>query len=284
MFLFSPEPDVVQKTIVKKDISSNCYDGELLKIGERTYVIEKNGVSTTSGDSDAEDPLVENEPETIYMFENTDDDNIIKIESNDLITQSLNDDAEIEEMQNMDDIDDVGIQVKTTPIRKYQRSSKSPRNEEKKHICNVCSKKFSGRSNLVEHLRLHANIKMYQCPDCSKSFVQSGNLTVHMRVHTKERPYQCSLCPKNYNQSSALKIHVRSHTNERNYVCMECPKRFTNGTDLNKHIRIHDDALKIPCPHCNILFSQKYNLMKHIKRIHMKKKIDKPSGNSKVGN
>lgn len=262
---------------MEKYNSTNLYEGEVLKIAGRTYIIEKNGVSVVSGDSDVEDPLNANEPEdeTIYMFENMDDDNTIKIESDETPAQTIMDDAgsEIDEMQSIDEEDNV--KFKPAPSRPTQRKIKSG---DRKHICNVCSKRFSGRSNLVEHLRLHANIKMYECPHCSKSFVQSGNLTVHMRVHTKERPYQCTLCPKNYNQSSALKIHVRSHTNERNYACMECDKRFTNGTDLNKHIRIHDDTLKTPCPHCGSLFSQKYNLMKHIKRIHMKSATDKVAG------
>jgi uncharacterized Zn-finger protein len=33
----------------------------------------------------------------------------------------------------------------------------------RKHVCNVCSKKFQKRSNLIDHLRLHANVKVYAC-------------------------------------------------------------------------------------------------------------------------
>lgn len=45
----------------------------------------------------------------------------------------------------------------------------------RKHGCNVCSKRFLKRSNLIDHLRLHANVKIYACNYCEKSFVQSGN-------------------------------------------------------------------------------------------------------------
>lgn len=45
----------------------------------------------------------------------------------------------------------------------------------RKHACNVCSKRFLKRSNLIDHLRLHANVKIYACKYCEKSFVQSGN-------------------------------------------------------------------------------------------------------------
>lgn len=33
----------------------------------------------------------------------------------------------------------------------------------RKHICNVCNKKFQKRSNLIDHLRLHANVKVFSC-------------------------------------------------------------------------------------------------------------------------
>lgn len=33
----------------------------------------------------------------------------------------------------------------------------------RKHVCNVCSKKFQKRSNLIDHLRLHANVKVFSC-------------------------------------------------------------------------------------------------------------------------
>jgi ribosomal protein L37AE/L43A len=48
----------------------------------------------------------------------------------------------------------------------------------RKHVCNVCQKKFQKRSNLIDHLRLHANVKVFSCDYCEKSFVQAGNFKV----------------------------------------------------------------------------------------------------------
>ncbi|KAJ6643037.1 Protein glass, partial [Pseudolycoriella hygida] len=115
----------------------------------------------------------------------------------------------------------------------------------KNHSCNYCKKRFLRKSNLVDHLRLHANVRPFECEFCNKTFVQSGNLKSHLRTHTKERPFQCLLCNKSYSQSSALKVHYRTHTNERNYGCEICLKRFTNASDLTKHKRIHDPESKI---------------------------------------
>lgn len=96
----------------------------------------------------------------------------------------------------------------------------------RKHCCNVCNKKFQKRSNLIDHLRLHANVKVFSCDVrcdlcicyftnstlfqyCEKSFVQAGNYKAHIRTHTKEKPYACHYCNKAYSQSSSLKIHIR---------------------------------------------------------------------------
>ncbi len=57
----------------------------------------------------------------------------------------------------------------------------------RKHVCNVCNKRFQKRSNLIDHLRLHANVKIFACNFCEKSFVQAGNYKAHLRTHTKEK-------------------------------------------------------------------------------------------------
>lgn len=50
------------------------------------------------------------------------------------------------------------------------------------HKCDVCEKSFMRKSNLVDHLRLHANLRLFQCEFCSKKFVQAGNYRSHLRV------------------------------------------------------------------------------------------------------
>ncbi|CRK96934.1 CLUMA_CG010316, isoform A [Clunio marinus] len=154
---------------------------------------------------------------------------------------------------------------KISPKKKDESGFDDPN---RKHACNVCNKKFQKRSNLIDHLRLHANVKVFSCEYCEKSFVQAGNYKAHLRTHTKEKPYACEYCNKAYSQSSSLKIHIRSHTQEKNYICEVCDKAFTNSSDLGKHKLIHDPVKKFRCDECNRHFTQKIHLRKHLHKHH----------------
>uniref|UniRef100_A0A182VRP9 Protein krueppel n=1 Tax=Anopheles minimus TaxID=112268 RepID=A0A182VRP9_9DIPT len=138
-----------------------------------------------------------------------------------------------------------------------------------KHRCHVCEKTFLRRSNLVDHLRLHAQIKMYECDYCDKSFVQSGNLKSHLRTHTAEKPFDCNICGKAFTQSSSLKTHMLTHTNVKPFACDVCDKGFTSSSDLAKHKRTHSGLKPYQCIIClNRLFTQKVHLRNHLIRIH----------------
>lgn len=140
----------------------------------------------------------------------------------------------------------------------------------RKHKCEVCDKRFIGRSNLVDHLRQHANVRPYQCDHCDKAFVQKGSLICHMRTHTLERPFACNVCDKTFSQASSRQIHMRIHTQERCYVCPKCEKGFFSNSDLCKHKRTHDAVMAYACPHCPAGFAQRSNLKKHMMRKHAK--------------
>lgn len=62
--------------------------------------------------------------------------------------------------------------------------------DKRKFQCSVCGKRFLKRTNLVDHLKIHAGVKNYHCKICDKSFIQYGNLKAHMRSHTKQKPYE----------------------------------------------------------------------------------------------
>lgn len=156
-----------------------------------------------------------------------------------------------------------------SPSLKHQdEASKADEYEKRKHKCQVCGKRFFGKSNLVDHLRFHANVKPFKCDHCDKSFTQSGSLRCHVRTHTNEKPFVCQICQKAFNQTSSLKIHIRSHTQERTHVCEVCSKKFLSNSDLSKHRHIHDEVKRFQCDLCNMGFAQNINYRKHMQSRH----------------
>ncbi|CAG9559087.1 unnamed protein product [Danaus chrysippus] len=148
--------------------------------------------------------------------------------------------------------------------------------------CVTCDKRFTAKSTLMMHIKIHEGLKEFACPDCPKtytratylrahrlthlgqqkprpfaclythcdrSFATKHSLVVHIaHTHTSERPHKCDVCYKGFATSSGLKIHKESHSN-REVSCSICGKKLANKRVLQKHVRAHNAQSNVISEH-----------------------------------
>lgn len=54
----------------------------------------------------------------------------------------------------------------------------------------------------------------HRCDICSKTFTRKEHLLNHVRQHTGESPHRCTYCPKTFTRKEHLTNHIHQHTGE----------------------------------------------------------------------
>lgn len=81
--------------------------------------------------------------------------------------------------------------------------------EEDEYICSKCSRGFSRKASLIEHISECQSVEgsMLQCSRCGATFSSSESLVTH-KINC---PYACMLCGSEFHSYKVLQEHVRSH-------------------------------------------------------------------------
>lgn len=68
--------------------------------------------------------------------------------------------------------------------------------------------------NSLSIFALQAGETPHRCDFCSKTFTRKEHLLNHVRQHTGESPHRCTYCPKTFTRKEHLTNHIHQHTGE----------------------------------------------------------------------
>ena len=111
---------------------------------------------------------------------------------------------------------------------------------EKRHLCELCQKKFDRKSTLNRHVLVHQDIKRFQCDKCDYNTVTKQNLGKHYNLfHTGVRPFECDECDYSTIDRVSLGRHKMLHTGEKPFSCTQCNYKARQGVHLTRHMLSH---------------------------------------------
>lgn len=110
--------------------------------------------------------------------------------------------------------------------------------DEKKFVCELCSKEVKTVYSLRRHMKIHSGQRPHVCDICDRSFIESGNLRKHIRMHRKEKKHQCNQCGFRFYERNKLMSHIKTHTGEKQFSCEVCSRAFTTPAQVQVHMKV----------------------------------------------
>ena len=162
------------------------------------------------------------------------------------------------------------------------------------HECELCTKNFTGKNLLQEHMtRDHASKmancgtrsirndkkhkskmkkkSLFACNQCEKIFKRKDRAEEHTRWHDGVT-FDCFICKIKCKRADSLKIHIKSfHSDEKYQIqCFKCGKAFKRNDKLKNHIEEkhtnNASTRKIyKCDQCERVFKNRQKAKRHTK-------------------
>ncbi|KAM9737908.1 uncharacterized protein ACNS7B_013434 [Menidia menidia] len=128
--------------------------------------------------------------------------------------------------------------------------------------CPDCSKTFSQKAYLLEHLRCHRGEKAFTCSICNRGFPWRKQLQRHMRTHLIEQKLGCTACHKVFSWPYQLRVHqCASEESSRSHPTQPSP----NWRSVPVSHVGHGALKQFPCSLCGEAFGLKDMLLRHLR-------------------
>ena len=127
-------------------------------------------------------------------------------------------------------------------------------------------------SNLRTHIKQVHEGTIFNCEICSSKFSQKSNLKIHLEsIHIKERYYSCEICDYKATLKSYLSKHVKRHQKLEKINCTDCNK-IIQKKSLTLHNKIFHsgEQTQYKCNVCTFQTIHEYGLLRHAKHVHQK--------------
>ncbi|XP_026754003.2 zinc finger protein ZFP2-like [Galleria mellonella] len=166
------------------------------------------------------------------------------------------------------------------PTLKYESSLAKLRRARKRrseYSCQLCPATYSTREALRAHIDQMKHEMIYKCEVCSQKFTSKSQHNRHLAsVHSDIKPFKCKHCPRTFRLETSLPEHENLHTKQNLYQCDICNKMLKHKQTLKKHIQWHLGLQrKLICELCGGTFNDQCNLRKHVQTVHQKLKLYK---------
>lgn len=162
--------------------------------------------------------------------------------------------------------------------------------DEKIFKCKICGKGFLASTSLRRHLLQHFGCTERTCHICGRDFKKISAFQKHMQIHRAEentgsKTFVCETCGMAFYLESQLKRHLIRHS-EKTFKCTVpgCHWKFINRGELNAHMRCHEEQKKYLCDNCGYAAHTPYHLRRHYRTHTSERKFHCEYCTYKAGN
>uniref|UniRef100_A0A1B0CDT0 Putative zn finger n=1 Tax=Lutzomyia longipalpis TaxID=7200 RepID=A0A1B0CDT0_LUTLO len=157
--------------------------------------------------------------------------------------------------------------------------------KERLHRCPICFKVIGCKNSVLLHLRTHSPDKPFKCDKCGNAYSGKENLVSHVRICEEKQgtpKFFCEICGNRFYCSKTLsahkggcvstarKLNLKRPQREASagpqllaYECHVCHQKFNLKKEMEAHMFIHEDAMPYKCNKCGNQYRRRDYLITH---------------------